>query len=128
MHDPNLDAYESDASREAGALFLDLVADYLARTRDEAMAVGTRHDAATLAKKFSEPLPRRGRALKEIVAQLARVVVPDSTKLMHPMYMGHQVSAPLPAATWSESLELEVARHRGLAHRRALQRASSPGH
>ncbi|HEX2716546.1 MAG TPA: pyridoxal-dependent decarboxylase, partial [Gemmatimonadaceae bacterium] len=104
MSDPTLDAYERDASREAGVLFLDLVADYLARTREEAMPVWTRHEATALAKRFAEPLPRRGRELNEIVEQLARDVIPDSNKLMHPMYMGHQVSAPLPAATWSESL------------------------
>ena len=104
MHEPILDAYEGDASRDAGALFLDLVADYLARTRDEAMPVWTGHDATTLAERFAEPLPRRGRELEEVVARIERDVLPDCNKLAHPMYMGHQVSAPLPAATWSESL------------------------
>ncbi len=104
MPDPTLDAYERDATRDAGALFLDLVADYLARTRDEAMPVWTRSDARTLAARFAEPLPRRARELADVVAQIERDILPDCNKLMHPMYMGHQVSAPLPAATWSESL------------------------
>jgi L-2,4-diaminobutyrate decarboxylase len=31
-------------------------------------------------------------------------VLPDSNRLYHPRYVGHQVSAPLPAAIWTESL------------------------
>ena len=104
MPDPTLDAYERDATRDAGALFLDLVADYLARTRDEAVPVWTSHTASELAARFAEPLPRRGRELTEVLARIERDVLPDCNKLTHPMYMGHQVSAPLPATIWAESL------------------------
>jgi glutamate/tyrosine decarboxylase-like PLP-dependent enzyme len=39
-----------------------------------------------------------------VAARLARDVVADANRLCHPMYLGHQVSAPLPAAVWAEAL------------------------
>jgi L-2,4-diaminobutyrate decarboxylase len=38
------------------------------------------------------------------VARLRDEVLPDCNRLYHPRYAGHQVSAPLPAAIWTESL------------------------
>ena len=102
MNDDILAIFESDASRAAGEQFLDLTARYLEQTRAEVVPVSTPNDAATLALRFNEPLPRRGRPLSEVVARLERDVVADANHLMHPMYMGHQVSAPVPAAIWTE--------------------------
>lgn len=102
MDDEILEQFESDASRAAGERFLDLTARYLEQTRAEVVPVSTPNDAATLAMRFNEPLPRRGKPLGEVVARLERDVVADANKLMHPMYMGHQVSAPVPAAIWTE--------------------------
>ena len=45
-----------------------------------------------------------GRPIAEIVARLRDEVLPDCNHLYHPRYIGHQVSAPLPAAIWMESL------------------------
>ncbi len=39
-----------------------------------------------------------------MIERLAREVIPEVTRLTHPMYMGHQVSAPLPATIWTEAL------------------------
>ena len=102
MNDEILEQFESDASAVAGGRFLELTVRYLEQTRAEVVPVSTPNDAATLALRFNEPLPRKGRALKEVVARLERDVVADANKLMHPMYMGHQVSAPVPAAIWTE--------------------------
>ena len=102
MNDEILEQFESDASRTAGERFLELTARYLEQTRAEVVPVSTPNDAATLALRFNEPLPRRGRALAEVVARVERDVVADANHLMHPMYMGHQVSAPVPAAIWME--------------------------
>ena len=102
MADDILAEFESDAARAAGERFLDLTARYLEQTRAEVVPVSTPHDAPTLALRFNEPLPRRGRPLAEVVARLERDIVADANKLMHPMYMGHQVSAPVPAAIWTE--------------------------
>jgi glutamate/tyrosine decarboxylase-like PLP-dependent enzyme len=95
---------EADAGAEAGALFAALVVDYFAGTRVGAGPVSTPRDHEALAARFDEVLPRSGRPLAEVVARLARDVVADSNRLAHPMAMGHQVSAPLPAAVWTEAL------------------------
>ena len=64
----------------------------------------TRHTPAELAARFAEPLPRTGRGMAEIVARLRDDVIAESNHLYHPRYVGHQVSASLPAAVWTESL------------------------
>ncbi|NUQ21650.1 MAG: pyridoxal-dependent decarboxylase [Gemmatimonadaceae bacterium] len=70
--------------------------------------MSTPHDASTLAIRFNEPLPRRGKPLAEVVARVERDVIADSNKLYHPMYMGHQVSPPVPAAVWMEMVTAAV--------------------
>jgi L-2,4-diaminobutyrate decarboxylase len=104
MPDSLLAPLDADASREAGALFLDLVVRYLASTAHGEGPVSTSHSAAELYARFDEPLPRAGRPLAEVVERLERDVISDATRLTHPMYLGHQVSAPLPAAIWCEAL------------------------
>ncbi len=95
-------ALESDSTREAAFLFLDLVAHHLGETRRAAGPVSTTCSVGELAARFDEPLPRRGKSLGDVVTRIARDVITDANHLTHPMYMGHQVSAPLPAAIWSE--------------------------
>ena len=97
-----LDELERDTAREAGAGFLDLVADYFADTRTGEGPVSTSLTPAEIAARFDEPLPREGRPLAEVVERLRREVLADCNRLYHPMYIGHQVSAPLPAAVWTE--------------------------
>jgi L-2,4-diaminobutyrate decarboxylase len=104
MTDDILAELERDAAPDAAALFARLATEYLAATRDGAGPVSTPHTADALAERFDEPLPLDGRPLAEIVARLGRDVVSDCNRLYHPMYLGHQVSAPLPAAVWSESV------------------------
>ena len=99
-----LRALEEDTSAAAGELFLDLVAKYFAATRTGNGQVSTPHSGGELAARFLEVLPRHGRPLAEIVKRLAVDVMADANQLMHPMSLGHQVAAPLPAAVWSESL------------------------
>jgi L-2,4-diaminobutyrate decarboxylase len=89
---------------DAGRLFVDLVADYFAATRTGSGQVSTPRSAEELAARFERPLPQHGRPLAEIARDLAADVVADANQLMHPMSLGHQVAAPLPAAVWSESL------------------------
>ena len=95
---------ESDMSREAAALFTDLVVRYFEETRSGEGPVSTGRTAAELARRFDEPLPQGGQPLPEVVARLAAEVLPDCNRLWHPRYVGHQVSAPLPAAVWTEAL------------------------
>jgi L-2,4-diaminobutyrate decarboxylase len=84
--------------------FLTLATDYLAATRDRNMRVSTDATRGQLARRFGEPLPETGRPVAEIVARLRDQVIPDCNHLYHPRYVGHQVSAPLPAAIWTEAL------------------------
>ena len=89
---------------DAGRLFVDLVADYFATTRTGSGQVSTPRSAEELAGRFGQPLPQQGRPLAEIARALGIDVLADANRLMHPMSLGHQVAAPLPAAVWSESL------------------------
>jgi L-2,4-diaminobutyrate decarboxylase len=93
-----------DSSRESGALFAELVARYLDETRAERGPVSTALSVDEIAQRFDEPMPGEGKPLRDVVERVRREVVSDANHLTHPMYMGHQVSAPLPAAVWSESV------------------------
>jgi L-2,4-diaminobutyrate decarboxylase len=104
MHPSILDELERDTTLEEGERFLRVVADYFARTRMGEEPVSTPHTASELMTRFAEPIPRTGQPLARVVERVAREIIPDANKLFHPMYMGHQVSAPLPAAVWMESV------------------------
>ncbi|MHB0949327.1 MAG: pyridoxal phosphate-dependent decarboxylase family protein [Gemmatimonadaceae bacterium] len=99
-----LSALHDDSSAEAARLFTGLAVEYLTGATDRSQPVSTPRTAAELAPRFDEPFPSHGHPLAEIAARIAREVIPDSNRLYHPRYIGHQVSAPLPAAVWSESL------------------------
>ena len=99
-----LASLEADCDVAVGRAFAALVAEYFADTRNRAGRVSTNHTPAGLAARFEEPLPREGRSIDAIIARLRSDVLPDCNRLYHPRYVGHQVSAPLPAAVWTESL------------------------
>ena len=99
-----VDVFEGDMAPEVAAEFARLATDYLANTRDATQRVTTRETVEALARRFAEPLPRGGRSIGEIVERLRADVIPNSIHLYHPRYVGHQVSAPLPAAVWTEPL------------------------
>jgi L-2,4-diaminobutyrate decarboxylase len=95
---------EADAERAAASAFVELAAKYLLDTRAGAGPVSTPLTPEALARRFAEPLPRAGRPLAEVLARLERDVLSDVNRLAHPMYLGHQVAAPLPAAIWTDTL------------------------
>ena len=95
---------ERDTAADAAAAFSSLVVAYFADTRTGAGRVSTARTPAELATRFEEPLPQHGLPLAEVLARLERDVLPDCNRLTHPRSMGHQVSAPLPAAVWTEVL------------------------
>lgn len=104
MIDPILEILESDTLAESGAGFVALVSEYFAQTRDGEGPVSTGYSAEEIATRFDEPLPRGGMSMSSVTTRLRSDVVSDANHLYHPMYMGHQVAPPLPAAVWSESL------------------------
>ena len=95
---------EEDTATGAAHAFARLVVEYFADTRSGSGRVSTAHSPAELAARFAEPLPLRGQPLADVLARLERDVLPDCNRLTHPRSMGHQVSAPLPAAVWTEAL------------------------
>ena len=99
-----LAALEHDTSNDVAGAFARVVSDYFAATRPGDGRVSTALTPADLARRFREPLPGQGRPITEVIARLEREVLPDTNRLTHPQSMGHQVSAPLPAAVWTEAL------------------------
>jgi len=88
--------------------FAEVIARYLAGTRTGNGPVSASTDPGVLASRFDEPLPVEGRPLAEVLGRLEHDVLPDVNRLSHPMYLGHQVSAPLAAAVWTEALKAAV--------------------
>jgi L-2,4-diaminobutyrate decarboxylase len=108
MNDQSLQQLLADLERDTGAdvalAFAALVVDYFAETRSGAGPVSTARSPSDLASRFDEPMPQLGHALDEVLVRLEHDVLPDCNRLTHPRSMGHQVSAPLPVAVWTEAL------------------------
>src|SRR4051812_258553 len=98
------EALERDSTLAAATLFTTLAAEYLAATHDRAARVSTSSTSSEIAERFDEPVPLDGMPLESVATRLRDQVLPDCNRLYHPRYAGHQVSAPLPAAIWTESL------------------------
>jgi len=99
-----LAALEDDTDPSVGVAFARLVADYFRDTRGGAGPVSTPLTPAELERRFDEALPVSGRPIEEVLARIERDILPDCNRLMHPRAMGHQVSAPVAASVWTESL------------------------
>ncbi|HEY8833005.1 MAG TPA: aspartate aminotransferase family protein [Gemmatimonadaceae bacterium] len=104
MIDDILAELEADTSLEVGESFARVTARYFESTRSGEGQVSTPRSAEELAQRFDEELPRDGRPVAEIIQRLERDVLSDANKYYHPMYMGHQTSAPLPVGVWMESI------------------------
>jgi L-2,4-diaminobutyrate decarboxylase len=95
---------EADTQLAAAEPLLALAAAYLGETRRGEGPVSTWHSAQTIADRLDAEMPRRGRPLADVARRLATTLLEDVNRLAHPMYIGHQVSAPLPAAVWTDAL------------------------
>ncbi len=95
---------EADTSLAAAEPILALAAHYLTDTRLGEGPVSTWHSAQTIADRLDAQMPRHGRALADVARRLSTMLLDDINRLAHPMYIGHQVSAPLPAAVWTDAL------------------------
>jgi L-2,4-diaminobutyrate decarboxylase len=104
MIDDILAELEADTSLEVGEQFAAVTARYFESTRAGKGQVSTPLSAVELAQRFGEAFPREGRPVTEIISRLEREVLGDANKYYHPMYMGHQTSAPLPVGVWMESV------------------------
>src|SRR6478672_11429133 len=104
MIDDILAEMEADTSLEVGEQFAAVTARYFESTRSGRGQVSTPRSAAELARRFDEEFPRQGRPVAEILRRLEGEVLADANKYYHPMYMGHQTSAPLPVGVWMETI------------------------
>src|SRR5436190_4896093 len=104
MIDDILAELEADTSIDVGKQFAAVTARYFESTRDGAGQVSTPRTVEDLAHRFDEDFPREGKPVEEIIARLERDVISDANKYCHPMYMGHQTSAPLAVGVWMESV------------------------
>ncbi|HUQ98161.1 MAG TPA: aspartate aminotransferase family protein [Gemmatimonadaceae bacterium] len=95
---------ESDTSLEVGLQFAALTARYFQTTRGGDGQVSTPRSAEELSRRFDEDFPEQGRSVAEVLERVEREVLADANKYCHPMYMGHQTSAPLAGAVWMESI------------------------
>jgi L-2,4-diaminobutyrate decarboxylase len=104
MIDDLLAELEADTSLEVGEIFAGVTARYFESTRSGKGQVSTPRTAEELARRFNEDFPSEGRPVSEIIERLQREVIADANKYYHPMYMGHQTSAPLAVGIWMESI------------------------
>jgi glutamate/tyrosine decarboxylase-like PLP-dependent enzyme len=104
MIEPLLAALDADMTSNAAAQLTSLAVAYLSATRDAAGPVSTALTSEQIAARFDEPLPLVGSPLETVAARLRDDVITDVNRLYHPRAIGHQVSPPLPAAIWTESL------------------------
>lgn len=107
MTEPHPDVFtdlESDAQTEVAEAFLALAVGHYEKTLSETARVSTPLSPEGLATLFDEPLPRGRHSVAEVVERLRRDVLPNSNHLTNPRAMGHQVSAPIPAAVWTEPI------------------------
>ena len=95
---------EADTTLAAAEPLLALAANYLTETRAGDGPVSTWHSAQTIVDRLETEMPRRGRPLAQVAKRLATHLLDDVNRLSHPMYIGHQVSAPLGAAVWTDAL------------------------
>ncbi|HUF13261.1 MAG TPA: aminotransferase class V-fold PLP-dependent enzyme [Longimicrobiales bacterium] len=87
-----------DMSADSAAAFVRIATDYLAAAAGGAGDVSP----ATVAESFEFDPDAGPQSLERVLEELERFVVDGANRLWHPMYMGHQVAAPLPAAIWTE--------------------------
>ena len=97
-------AFAADASAEVASAFAGTILRFLHESAAGELPVAPAATPAQIAQRFDEPLPRAGRPLREVLQRVERDVLADANHLSHPMYVGHQVSAPLPTGVWADAL------------------------
>lgn len=98
-----LSMIEADMAGAVGHRFVDVAGRYFHDSAEPSRPVSSRAAPAELARNL-EPFPAAPGSIEEVAGMLERDVVPEANWLYHPRYMGHQVTAPLPAAVWTESV------------------------
>ncbi|HEY0671721.1 MAG TPA: aminotransferase class I/II-fold pyridoxal phosphate-dependent enzyme [Longimicrobiales bacterium] len=97
-----VETLEADMGDDVGREFVAIAARYFAQSRASGRSVSTTRSPEALMALFSGELPAHGEPLERVLERIERDVVQESNWLYHPRSMGHQVSAPLPAAVWTD--------------------------
>jgi L-2,4-diaminobutyrate decarboxylase len=95
---------EADSQLSAGEAFVALAARYMAAAGGGEGNVSGGGTMEAIASRFDEAMPREGRSLESLLERVQHDVIDNANRLMHPMYMGHQVSPPIPVAIWTDVL------------------------
>ncbi|MCC6770450.1 MAG: pyridoxal-dependent decarboxylase [Gemmatimonadaceae bacterium] len=104
MRDELLATLAEDATVDAAQSIVGLAVQYLAETSRGVGPVSRGTPVSDLAHRFDGPLPDAGSTLEEVALRLRNDVMREANRLSHPMYVGHQVSPPLPVAIWTDSV------------------------
>ena len=95
--------YNPEFFRQAGHRLVDQLADYLLAARKGQMPVLPAPAPPTLAERYQQALPTESVAdPEECLRQRLEELIAQGIHLQHPGYIGHQVGAPLPAASLAE--------------------------
>ncbi len=97
-------ALDADRSSDAAALFTDIVVRYFEQTGRGDGPVSSTAGHPERRPSFDDALPTDGQPLSAVAARIEREFLGGANRLSHPMYMGHQVAAPLPAPVWTEAV------------------------
>lgn len=93
-----------DATIDAAQTIVGLAVEYLADTSRGVGPVSRSTPVRDMARRFDGPLPDEGSSLDAVARRLRDDVMGEANRLSHPMYVGHQVSPPLPVAIWTDSV------------------------
>ena len=104
MLEATLQAIADDGRPESARRFADLAARFLQDSVAGDRPVTAALSADELYRLLPEALPADGAPLEIVLDELDQVILDHSIRLSHPMALGHQVSAPLPASVWSDML------------------------
>ena len=88
--------------RAAGHRLIDRIADYLATVEER--PVFPRVEPAALAALFDAPMPEGPSPIDEVLDELDRNLVPNSTHVSHPGYFGLITPTPTPAGILADLL------------------------
>lgn len=96
--------FTTDATPAAAQAAVSAILEFLRTSAEGAGPVAPSLPPEGIAPRFDEPMPDEGQPLDAVLARVVRDVLADVNHLSHPMYMGHQVAAPLPTAIWADAI------------------------
>jgi len=95
--------YDPEVFRQAGHRLVDQLTDYVLSARHGSMPVLPEPNPLALRERYQQPLPLEPAAdVPLALQQRLQELIEQGIHLQHPGYIGHQVGAPVPAASLAE--------------------------